>query len=292
MPVRTRQSLPGYPLPAGTERRLRIATPADCRFHLTEQLLEARRGSWLPTNGAGPDEDVNIYLALRLEALVTAAPDPRVVPGPAPLAPGPDPALGRAARADWYRANGDHRLLHLGLFDRGDASRRRGIPWGWTRGQARARDLAVAAACYQAAAHLWSRGPGAGKATSDVMAKLAVRCEDYVHVLTALAVRRLGLGAHLSDADLADLANPAPPAAEAVGSAVGTAVGSAVGTMADVDALIGTVPAGAIDVLLDLALEYRRFPDAALRARIERLAPLAGFEASALLGRAATRPAT
>ena len=274
MPVRTRQSLPFDSLPAGTERRIQAATPADRRFHLTEQLLEARRGSWLPTNGAGPDEDVNIYLALRLDTLAAAGPDPRVVPGPAPLAPGPDPALSRSARAAWYRANGDHRLLHLGLFDRGDALRRRDVPWGWTRGQARTRDLAAAAACYQAAACLWSRGRGADGATAAVMAKLALRCEDYVHVLTALAVRRLGLGAQLSDADLAGLANPARPEAAAA-----------------VEALIAAAPVEAIDVLLDLALEYRRRPEAALRLRIERLAPLAGIEASALLCRAAAPPA-
>lgn len=50
---------------------LPVVTTAGLRFHLVENLLEARRGSWLPTNGAGPDEDVNIYLALRLDELAT-----------------------------------------------------------------------------------------------------------------------------------------------------------------------------------------------------------------------------
>ncbi len=32
-------------------------------FFMLENLLTARAGSRFPTNGAGPDEDVNVYLA-------------------------------------------------------------------------------------------------------------------------------------------------------------------------------------------------------------------------------------
>ena len=204
-----------HPRPALSAGLVRPVTPEGCRFFLCEQLLEARRGSWLPTNIAGPDEDVNIYLALRLEALTSGLVDPRVVPASALLNPGPDPTLGRAARAAWYRANGDHRLLHLGLFDRGETCRRRAIPWGLTAAEVRARDLAVAAACYEAAARLLERGPGRGGAPAAVLAKLAGRCEDYLHVLGALAVRRLGLGARLTDSDLSAFTEPAAGAATA-----------------------------------------------------------------------------
>ena len=246
--------------------RLDVVRPAGLRFFLTEQLLEARRGSWLPTNGAGPDEDVNIYLGLRLEHLALGVTDPRVVPGLEPLVTGPDPRLSRAGRAQWYGANGDHRLLMLGLFACGQTCRRRAVPWGWSADQARARDLAVAAACYEAAARLLARGPDRGGATAAVLAKLAGHCEEYVHVLGALAVRRLHLGARLSEADLTGLVPSRPdPSADAVAL------------------LLASVPTDAADVVLDLALDYRRRPDEGLRQRIERLAPRAGLDAARLL---------
>jgi hypothetical protein len=254
------------PRPDRSSARLDVVAPAGLRFFLTEQLLEARRGSWLPTNGAGPDEDVNIYLALRLEQLALGVTDPRVMPGLDPLTTGPDPRLSRAGRAEWYGANGDHRLLRLGLFACGQTGRRRSVPWGWSADQARVRDLAVAAACYEAAARLLARGPGRGGAKAAVLAKLAERCEDYVHVLGALAVRRLNLGARLNEADLTGLVPPRP-----VESANAVA------------ALLASVPVDAADVVLDLALEYRQRPEPSLRQRIERLAPRAGLDAARLL---------
>lgn len=249
--------------------RTNLATAPAPAFFLVENLLEARRGSRLPTNLAGPDEDVNIYLALRLAEFARAGDDPRVVPGLDPLVPGPPPGVSRPGRADWYRANADHRLLHLGLFDRGETSRRRVVPWGLTRDEARQRDLAVAATCYAAAADLLARGPG-GSDTGPVavLRKLAAGCEDYVHVLGVLAVRRLGLGARLGERELAGLLIPHG------------APGADTGAKADADAVAGVlaaVPADAADIVLDLWLEYRRTGEAALRRRGERLAATAGL---------------
>jgi len=267
----TATTRPG-PRPGRPQSFVETVTPAGLGFFLTEQLLEARRGSWMPTNGAGPDEDVNIYLALRLGQLASGVADPRVVPGLDPLLTGPDPRLTRAGRADWYRANGDHRLLGLGLFALGDTCRRRAVPWGWSADRARARDRAVAAACYEAASRLLARGPGRGGATAAVLAKLAANCEDYVHVLGALAVRRLGLGARLSEADLTGLV-PSKPVIPLKPMETADAVAS----------LLASVPNDAADVVLDLALEYRRRPEPGLRQRIERLAPRAGLDADRLL---------
>lgn len=254
------------PLPGHPTERPQVVTNAGRRFFLAEHLLEARRGSWLPTNGAGYDEDVNIYLVMLLDQLATGVVDARVVPGSATLADGPDPRLPRAARAAWYRANGDSRLLGLGLFARGDMLRRRATPWGWTPDGARKRDLAVAAACYETAARLLDRGPSRGGALAAVMEKLAERCEDYAQVLGVLAVRRLGLGARLSDADLTGL----------------------VGTREEADAqqvatLLTSAPCDANDVVLDLVLEYKRRPEPGLRRRIEQLARVAGMDPRRLL---------
>jgi hypothetical protein len=254
------------PLPGHPTERPQVVTSAGRRFFLAENLLEARRGSWLPTNGAGYDEDVNIYLIMLLDGLATGSADARVVPGLATLADGPDPRLPRAARAAWYRANGDSRLLGLGLFAQGDLLRRRTTPWGWSPDGARKRDLAVAAACYEAAARLLDRGPTRGDALVAVLGKLAERCEDYAQVLGVLAVRRLGLGARLSAADLTGL----------------------VGTRAEADAqqvsaLLASAPCDANDVVLDLVLEYKRRPEPGLRRRIEQLARMAGMDSSRLL---------
>jgi hypothetical protein len=247
--------------------RVDIAVAPAPALFLVENLLEARRGSRLPTNLAGPDEDVNIYLALRLAEFAGGGVDPRVVAGLGPLVPGPPPGSGRRGRADWYRVNADHRLLHLGLYDRGETARRRDVPWGLTPDEARRRDLSVAATCYAAAADLLARGPG-GLDTGPVavLRKLAAGCEDYVHVLGVLAVRRLGLGARLGQRELAGLLPP--PGAQ----------GADAGVKADaVAAVLAAVPADAADLVLDLWLEYRRTGDPALRRRGERLAGTAGL---------------
>lgn len=255
MPTARRQSPP-----AAQPRPHRLPPGPAPAFHLAENLLEARRDSRLPTNFSGPDEDVNIYLALRLAALARGESDARVVPGLDPVLVGPPAGTSRASRADWYRANADHRLLGLGLFDRGDLARRRALPWGTTPGQARRRDLAAAAACYAAAAGLLARGPGRGGGAAAVLAKLAAGCEDYAHVLGVMAVRRLGLGTRLGEVELAGLLPPRQAADAAA-----------------VDAVIGAAPADAADIVLDLWLEHARTGDPALGERCRRLAPLAGL---------------
>lgn len=252
--------------PAPLPRRALPPTPS-LPFFLAENLLEARRGSWLPTNTAGPDEDVNIYLSLRLAAFAHGADDPRVVAGAAPVLEGPPATWSRARRADWYRANADQRLLGLGLFDRGDLCRRRDVPWGFAAGSARARDLAVAAACYGAAAGMLARGARREGPVVEVLEKLAARCGEYAQVIGVLAVRRLGLGARLAPADLAALL---PEQVEA--------------DRREVASLLAAPGTDAVDIVLDLVLDYRRTGDAALRTRIERLAPAAGLDASLLTG--------
>lgn len=175
------------------------------RWFFAEELLEARRGSAFPTNAAGPDEDVNIYLIHLLAGFLEGRTDPRVLPGAWPLLLPPDAAWPHRAQAEHYRVNGDHRLLMLGLMDRGDGLRRRREPWGVDPARVRERDLAAGAACYRLAANLAAGCRATPPGLRDVLRRLGDGFEDYVHVLTALATRRLGLGARLSDGDLARL---------------------------------------------------------------------------------------
>lgn len=174
-------------------------------YFMMEQLLEARRESMFPTNGAGPDEDVNVYLCHLLAGFLNGHHDARIQWGAGPVLSPPGKDLGRRGRAQWYRVNADHRLLFLGLMNRGDGLRRHPVHFGMTAGETRLRDLACGRSCYGLAANLLEGRPGAIAQLSPVLRKLENNFEDYVHVLGVLATRRLGLGAVLSDDDLAGL---------------------------------------------------------------------------------------
>lgn len=220
-------------------------------WYFGQELLEARHASQFPTNLAGPDEDVNVYLVHLLAHLVAGPADPRVLPGADPLLMPPDARLPRSARADHYAANGDHRLVMLGLFDVGDGLRRRRVPWGVDASQVRARDLAHGQACYALAANLLEGRP-AHAARAAVLRKLADRFDDYVHVLGVLATRRWNLGAQLDDGALAQLLQPADGHAPAC-----------------------PVPVATMDDLLDDLAAWQADPtplrEAALRARAAAL---------------------
>jgi hypothetical protein len=172
---------------------------------MMEQLLESRRESMFPTNGAGPDEDVNVYLAGLLGSFMTGHLDPRVDPGAGPVWFPAGKECSTRSAADRYRVNGDHRLLYLGMMDRGDGLRRRRVPFGMTAAETRCRDLGIGRACYGMAADLMGKNRNANLGLGQVLRKLETNFEDYVHVLGVLATRRFGLGATLSEIDLAGL---------------------------------------------------------------------------------------
>jgi len=174
-------------------------------WYFTEQLLEARASSDFPTSAAGWDEDVNVYLAGLLAGWVAGVAAGGVVAGRDPLLQPPDTAWPAAARAQWYRRQADHRLLALGLFDRGDLVRRRTRGWRMTAAETRRRDRAVALWGYRLAAALADGRAGDVPALVAVWRKLARHLDGYVHVLQTLSRQRLGLGARLDDGALTRL---------------------------------------------------------------------------------------
>ncbi len=177
--------------------------PRPVSWYFIEQLLEARAASDFPTNAAGPDEDVNVYLADRLSDWATHDGRGGIRPGRDPLLLPPDPAT-ETSEVAWRAARqADHRLLGLGLFDRGDLVRRRVRGWRMTMAETRRRDREVALRGYQFAADRLAGRAGDRPGTVAVWRKLARNLDDYVHVLQTLARRRLGLGARLDDAELA-----------------------------------------------------------------------------------------
>ncbi len=231
-------------------------------YFLLENQLEARAGSMFPTNGAGPDEEVNVYLSHLLTRFLCGDHDPRLQFGAGMLLAPPSKSATTRERADHYRINADHRLLHLGLFGRGDSIRRRGVLAGMSTAQTQTRDLATGRTCYEAAAHLLRRRRGSSGALAEVMGRLATHFDEYVHVLGALATRRLGLGAHISDQQLTRLLPPDTTAA----------------TRAVDDLLQSPPPAEALDALLDLWLAHQKNPDPAAASRIRDMADRLGVQ--------------
>jgi len=176
--------------------------PRPLRFFMIENLLEARRDSVFPTNIAGPDEDVNIYLANLLTEFLGGSHPRNVVFGAGPLFHPPAMNQGRRQRAEFYRNNADHRLIMLGLFDRGDHLRRRNTLFQMTDEESRQRDLGVGMSCYHLAADLLENRKMGCDGVVAVWRKIAENFDLYVQVLSTMAVGKLGLGASLSQSDL------------------------------------------------------------------------------------------
>lgn len=239
--------------------------PRPLSFFFLEELLEARAASTFPTGAEEPDEDVNIYLAdlLTRAALRSGLGDAAF--GSIPQWQPPAKALGRRARAHWYLRQGEHRLLYLGLFARGEAHRRRARLWGMTEEETRRRDMVCGRACYEAAAALLEHGD-APDGLAATCARIARHFHRYVEVLTALGTGRWDLGARLSDRQLATLMQVGDSAADA-----GTPRDA--GTPPDTDD--GT---GAMDAFLDTLGRYRRRPDAGLRGELLNRARRAGVD--------------
>ncbi len=184
--------------------------PRPIRFYLVENLLETRLDSIFPTGGAGFDEDVNVYISHLLADFLTGDSNSNVKTGAWPLLEPPPKSLPLGSRIQYYRANADHRLLYLGLMNRGDGLRRRRNPLHKMEQHTREQDLMVGSTCYGMAANLLHHGKGANCGLALVMRKLEQNFTEYVQVVSTLATRRLNLGAKLTDDDLQSLIQDNP----------------------------------------------------------------------------------
>lgn len=220
--------------------------PRPLRYFLIENLLESRKQSEFPTNILGPDEDVNIYLAALLTDFLGGKHPSDVLWGADPLLFPPAKHLNRRARADFYRHNAEHRLIMLGLFDRGDHLRRWGTFFQATREETRDRDLSVGQNCFNLAADILENRKMGCSGLTTVWRKLAENFDLYVQVLSTMAVEKLGLGASLSQTDMQLLITAPSPEA--------------------------TAPKYQMDHLLDLLLEMRQPGGQEKRAEVIDLA--------------------
>jgi len=231
-------------------------------FFMLENLLEARAQSSFPTGSRCADEDVNVYLAHLLTEHFHEPVPSGVEGGSAPLVlPLPKETTTRRENVEHYRRNGDHRLLCLGLYGRGDICRRRHPPWGWSREGIRKRDLADGRSCYTTAANLLRGTKSSRSALVPVLCKLAGHFEGYVHVLEVLARFRFDLGARLSDEELHKNSIQNPQNGE-------TTIGQESTEMDD---------------LLDLLSAYQRQPTAELAQRLRQAASRQGIDPDLLL---------
>lgn len=233
--------------------------------------------SFFPTNGAGPDEDVNVYLGNLLTSLVL---DPRpetALFGSEPQFHPPGKDRPRGERADWYRRQADQRLVYLGLFDRGEGRRRRAQLQGLTAAQTRRRDMVCGRSCYQAAANLLAGRDPRWSGLAEVMRKLGDHFDQYVHVLGVVGVRRLGLHTVLSENALQGLVPGGIPAAARAKAAV---AGSS-GTDGRPER---AQPGHDMDELLDLWLEHARTRSADDLHRLRAKAAILGIPAGNLKG--------
>ncbi len=234
--------------------------PRPLRFFLLENLLEARRESVFPTNIAGPDEDVNVYLANLLTDFLGGNHSADIIFGAGPLFYPPAKSLGRRRRAGFYQANADHRLLMLGLFDRGEALRRRNTLFRMDRNETRRRDLDVAMNCYDLAADLLENRQTGHESLVPIWRKLADNFEFHVQIISTMAVGRLGLGARLNNLDLQRMIDQPPKRA--------------------------TDSLPQMDQLLDLLLEMRQPGGQKKRAEVIDLALRLNLDPQQLLKRA------
>ena len=258
---------PTAPSPPGSHCKLLFPDWSGTRplsFFMLEDLLEARAQSSFPTGSRCSDEDVNVYLA-HLLAEHLYDPVPTGVTGggePLLLPPEKETRLPRHS-VDHYRRNGDHRLLCLGLYGRGNLCRRRHPPWGWSEVAVRERDLADGRSCYHVAANMLRGCRISCSALLPVLNKLARHFEGYVHVLQILARLRFGLGAQLSPDDLHDLASQDQP---------------------DVDSASAD-DQNTMDNLLDLLSAYHREPSPELALCLRTTAQRLGIDPDHLLGK-------
>ena len=238
-------------------------------FFMLENLLEARAHSSFPTNFYVADEDVNVYLTHLLTNHVNDPVPQQTVGGCSPLFFPPEKAtLSTHQRAEFYRKNADHRLLCLGLYDRGDLLRRKRTAYPIPHVESLQRDVDIGRHCYQLAINLLGQTGATHSGLLATLTKLEKHFADYVYVLQVLARTRLGLGARLSATALERLLADSPGVSPVIAAAD-----------------CNPDPVNSMDELLDELSAYRHNPTPAQRRQLIVSAREQGIQPQKLLAR-------
>ena len=185
----------------------RYPSPEKAYFYMMNSLLYSRMEAGFPSNEAFLDEDVNVYLAGLLTAMIHPSRH-------GATAAGDDPALFEAAasarsdrdRYELYRATADRLLIFLGVFRNARGRRPSSIRHFCLTDEAyiaRGKTYYLIAQSYAAKIHRKNTAVG------DVLGKLSRGFERYVRVLSLMSGEYLNIFKQLSAGEIYHLENAA-----------------------------------------------------------------------------------
>jgi hypothetical protein len=181
----------------------RTPTPEDAHFFIMNGLLHSRMEAGFPSNDAGFDEDVNVYLAGLLTSLIFPPRDGDgargMHRGDASLFDEAESAAGPREKYRLYRRAADRILVSLGIFKNARLRRPDSVPHLALPDAAyigRGKSYYAIARGYAAQVH---RG---GSAIGDVLGKLSDNFERYLGVLSLMGGEHLNIFRQLSPGEL------------------------------------------------------------------------------------------
>lgn len=180
----------------------KVSRPVPTGFYMLDRLLSSRIDCAYPSNRERYDEDVNIYLAGLLTALIYSERHEQMARLVVPY----DGELLELARRERdprmnfqrYRANADFLLAYLGVFDNPTDVRPAPVSY---RHMSREAYIGRGAAYYRLAWSYCMQAFRRRSAVSDVMEKLSRGFERYVRILSAMRGEYLNILPRLSDGE-------------------------------------------------------------------------------------------
>ncbi len=191
----------------------RKPAPEDAYFFMMNCLLHSRMEAGFPSNDICFDEDVNVYLASLLTAIIY----PRggddcareTVPGDAALFEAARAAAGTREKYRMYRRSADCILVSLGIFKNARLKRPDSVPHLALPDAAhigRGKSYYAIARAYDAQINRRNTAIG------DVLGKLSDNFERYLGVLSLMGGQHLNIFKQLSDGELFHLESAPRPA--------------------------------------------------------------------------------
>lgn len=174
--------------------------PSPAYYYMMDNLLDCRKESGFPSNREVFDEDVNVYIAALLTSHVfgnePGITTEMIMPYDIPLFESARNEGDPRRRFNIYRANADHLLIRIGVFDNpGDSRPGSATHMALTRDTWTGRGKAYYRLAWASAAETFRRPTAIG----EVMEKLSSGFERYVGVLSAMRSSCLNMIPRISD---------------------------------------------------------------------------------------------
>jgi hypothetical protein len=169
---------------------------------MIDHLLSSRRESGFPSNAEVFDEDVNVYLASLLTSYIFGGAGnsgERIFPYDLPLFEAAAAETDPRRRFGLYRANADHLLVQVGIFDNPRSKRPGSVSHMAIGRQAyMGRGKAYYRMAWASAAETFRRPTAIG----DIMGKLSGGFERYVDILSLMRGEYLNILPRISDGEM------------------------------------------------------------------------------------------